>query len=191
MKPRSDSALFKLSEDQQAQVHDWLVTVGYLQTQKNVAASPPDGFGLKTHFASLHRFFVRYTQEHQQENFAQAAELLQTNSGYGDPNTLKNATEQAVVHSAFHLATSPQDSEAFGRLTRWLAKQKKLELTQEYLALARQRLALEREKFECNVAALALEHADALQPIADDTKLDDAAKIRRARERVFGPNLPD
>ena len=43
-KTRSDSLLSQLTEDQQAQVYDWLMTIGYTKTLQKLAQPPPDGF---------------------------------------------------------------------------------------------------------------------------------------------------
>ena len=59
LKPRSDSRLFHLSEENQAQVYDWIITFGYHKTKDRLAEPPPVGFGLATHINSLQRFFLR------------------------------------------------------------------------------------------------------------------------------------
>src|SRR3954462_14367721 len=54
---RSDAALSKLNEDQQADLFDWLTTDTYDVVLKRIAQPPPDGFGIKTHLNSLYRFY--------------------------------------------------------------------------------------------------------------------------------------
>jgi hypothetical protein len=54
---RSDAALSKLTEEQQADLFDWLTTDTYDVVLKRIAQPPPDGFGIKTHINSLYRFY--------------------------------------------------------------------------------------------------------------------------------------
>src|SRR5688572_15863645 len=134
MKIRSDSPLAQLSEDKQAQVYDWLQTLGYTKTIEKLAQPEPDGFGLKTHRASLHRFFVRYTMEVKQNDVSDAAELI---SNPQSAPVLQSGAAEAMHQAAFQLATSPHDLESFTQLSRWLTKQQYLKVSQEHLALSR------------------------------------------------------
>src|SRR6476661_3421979 len=54
---RSDAALFALTEEQQADLFDWLTTDTYDVVLKRIAQPPPEGFGIKTHINSLYRFY--------------------------------------------------------------------------------------------------------------------------------------
>jgi hypothetical protein len=74
MTMRHDSTLSVLNEEQQAQLYDWLQNLGYTETLQKVAALPPEGFGIKTHRASLHAFFKRYAREIRTEDVAVAKE---------------------------------------------------------------------------------------------------------------------
>jgi hypothetical protein len=189
MKLRSDSLFNQLTDDQKAQIFDWLQCFGYTETIKRVAAPAPDGFGLKTHRQSLHRFYQRYSQELKPEHLETAVELSKI------PHTpeLAVGSEQAMHHTAFQLATSPVDIETFKELSRWITKHKAEEhkaayvrIADQHLALARERLALERAKFEFNAAREALNHHNQLGQILADPHADDEAKIHAARERIFG-----
>ena len=185
MKPRHDSALAQLTEEQQAQVYDWLQTLGYTESIKKIAEPAPDGFGLKTYRASLHRFYVRYTAELKNEHGQDAVEL----TGNPEPGpALVTATQDATRHIAFQIATSPHNTETFKHLSEWLTKQEYLALAREQLQVSRERLALEREKAELNAARLALKYQMALQEIIQDQSSDDEDKIRAARDLIFGPS---
>jgi hypothetical protein len=50
---RKDCALSVLSEEQQADLFDWLTTDTYDVVLRRIAQPPPDGFGIKTHINSL------------------------------------------------------------------------------------------------------------------------------------------
>ena len=187
---RSDSTLAQLTDDQQAQVFDWLQDLGYSETIKKLALPPPDGFGIKTYRASLHAFFVRYAAQLKVEHAASAAALA---VGTTCTPAFVSVSEDALHHSAFQLSTSPIDLETFKELSRWITKHKSHEqkadyvrIADEHLALARERLALEREKFQFNAAREALNHHTQLGQILADPHADDEAKIHAARERIFG-----
>jgi hypothetical protein len=98
---------------------------------------------------------------------------------------LHSTPRSTLQAKALQLATLPNiDLASFRALARFTSRH-------EALALERERLALKRKEFEFNAARTAIEHAWELQEIAREPELDDEDKIRRARERVFGPNLPD
>ena len=74
MKPHYDNVLLQLTEEQQATVYDWLMTLGYTKTLQKLKQPPPDGLGLKTHRSCLHRFFKHYQQQVRPEDVAAAKE---------------------------------------------------------------------------------------------------------------------
>jgi len=55
----------------------------------------------------------------------------------------------------------------------------------------KQRLELDTKKFQFNAARSALQHFLDLQLIIQNQTLDDEDKIRAARKKMFGENLPD
>lgn len=190
MKPRADSVLAQLTDEQQAQVYDWLQSLGYSETIKRVAAPAPDGFGIKTYRQSLHRFYLQYS-EHLKSEHIQTAVTLHAGSPHG--STLAAGSEEAMHHAAFQFSTSPLDIDHFKELSRWITKYKSHDLKKQYLriaedhlALARERLALEREKFQFNAARQALLHHQKLGEILSDSSVDDESKIHAARKQLFG-----
>ena len=74
MKLRNDSTLSALTEEQQAQLYEWIQTLGYTETLNKVAAQRPDGFGLTTHRATLLGFFKRYQEQARTEDITAAKE---------------------------------------------------------------------------------------------------------------------
>ena len=190
MKFRSDSTFAHLTEEQQAQVYDWLLTIGYDETINRLAKPAPDGFGIKTFRQSLHRFFQRYSEQLKAEHVETAAALTASDQ---QGATLRGGAQEALTHTAFQLATSPMDIHGFKELGRWMAKQKSeqhqsayVRIAEQHVALARERLALERAKFEFNAAREALNHHSQLGQVLADPHADDEAKIQAARERIFG-----
>ena len=191
-KPRSDSILFQLTEEQQAQIYDWIVLIGYEKTKDRLAEPPPTGFDIKTHLCSLRRFYVRYSQTVQQEDLE-----LASPPPAGPPTAIAAATENAIHHAAFQLSAAPPDPDTFNQLSRWLNKQKAHEQKAEYiqiardnLAVARERLALDREKMELNYARLALKYALELHQINTHPGWDDEDKVRAARDKLFPKPQP-
>jgi len=96
------------------------------------------------------------------QHVADAAEVT---SGREAVRALRSATEESLDSIAFQLSTSPLDAKAFGQVSRWIMKQKAHEqkerstrIAESQLDLARQRLALERDKFEFVAARMALIH---------------------------------
>jgi hypothetical protein len=100
MKPRSDSRLFKLSADQQAQLYDWIHKLGYAKAKELAAQPPPQGFGVKTHLNSLCRFVARYTEIQQEQQFF---DILHCASGHLHPQALR-AAETMAHQMAFDIA---------------------------------------------------------------------------------------
>lgn len=189
-KPRIDSVLFQLTEEQQAQVYDWLHSLGYERTREKLAQPPPEGFGIRTYDPSLRRFFVRYCAAiHRDDPLDDVAPA-------DSPHGLQ-AAEKAAHLSAFELATDPANPDSFAKATRWIGRQKShdlklryLKIAEDQLALAKQRLALDREKMELNASRMALKNMLKLQEIYRTPNLDDEDKIRAARLHLFG-SAPD
>jgi hypothetical protein len=191
---RRDSFLNQLTAQQQDTLYDWLQGDSYPTVQKRVATPAPEGFGIHVHITSLKRFFRKRTEELR----AAAAEELRMEAKSETPPSFSEAAADSIQYMAYDIATSGGPAANFNDLSRWLVRNKTLQLkeaylrvAQEHLALAKEQLALEKKKFEFNAARLALEHAHDLNQIAHQPNLDDEDKIRRAREKLFGPNLPD
>jgi hypothetical protein len=100
MKPRSDSRLFKLSVEQQAQLYDWIHKLGYVKAKELAALPPPDGFGIKTYLNSLCRFVARYSEMQKEREFFN---ILRCASGELHPQMLR-AAETMAHQMAFNLA---------------------------------------------------------------------------------------
>lgn len=142
MKPRSDSVLFKLTAPQQAQLYEWITTLGYKKARDRAALPPPEGFGVKTHLNSLHRFVLRYSDLIKEREFM---DILR-NAGNDPDQPFTHATENYAQYLAFQLATSPDACANFGRLARWIGGMKQDQYRGARLELARQRLELDDRK---------------------------------------------
>ena len=184
-KPRPEAILHQLQPDEQEQVLFWLDSVGYRETLKLLANPRPEGFGIKTHLCSLYRFAAKHRHQEHESLAELAADYSQLNT---TTPQFDNATATALREAAFELASSSHlDSDKFKSVARWVLKLRDQEHHEATLALEREKLALEREKFQYNAAREALLHLDALRDIMSDNTRDDEDRILAAREKLFGP----
>ena len=190
MKVSPRSPLASLSEQDQAKLVSWLDLHRTEDVIAMVAAPPPEGFGIETHITTLRRFYVRYQNQHRKEDSDLAAEIVTSMEPYR--RQFHQATLTTIEKIAFDLATSPKPRiTQFKALSRWLTKMADQDQKLHCLELARERLNLEKMKFEFNSARAALMHLVPLQEIAENKSLDDEDKIRAARKQIFGDSAPD
>src|SRR5687767_1923410 len=183
------SPLANLSIEQKEQLLAWLELHPMREVLEKVAAPAPDGFGIKTYPTTLRRFFARYRVTEPNENSELVNHLLKT---VDTSSNVDSATAHSVRQIAFELSNSPGiTAKQFKTLSRWVLRMRDQEHADQHLALARERLALERAKFEFNAAREALNHHTQLGQILTDPSADDEAKIQAARERIFGKESID
>jgi hypothetical protein len=89
---RSHAALSVLTEEQQADLFDWLTTDTYDVVLKRIAQPPPDGFGVKTHINSLYRFYEQRQAQFRAHDLAALAakELIGSDSVLSVNSVVKN-----------------------------------------------------------------------------------------------------
>jgi hypothetical protein len=205
---RSDAALSVLTEEQQADLFDWLTAGTYESVLKRIAQPPPGGFGIKTHINSLYRF---YEQRQAQIRALDLANIVADGEGratisgpHGErgAGSFIQAATTAFAHSTYILSNSPLNPATYRSLSRTLhqhediaVKREYLDVARQQLALARERLQLERTQFEYNAARAAIALLPELIAIDQMTGIDDEAKIWRVRDRLFGASplspMPD
>jgi hypothetical protein len=202
---RSDAALSKLTEEQQADLFDWLTIDTYDVVLKRIAKPAPDGFGIKTHINSLYRFYEqRQAAIRAADLTALSSKELASDSVPSVTSVVKNseptqslpfllAAKSAFSHSTYVLANSPLTPATYRAVARTLHQHEDISVKREYLDIARQQLALSRERlqfdraqFEYNAARAALAILPELIAIDQMTDIDDEAKIWRVRDRLFG-----
>lgn len=169
---RSDAALSVLTEEQQADLFDWLTTDTYDVVLKRIAQPPPDGFGIKTHINSLYRFYeqrqaairahdlaalVKREGESPLEPTSSSAppqDSENTQSSALSPQSCENAqsffnaSQIAFSHSTYVLANSPLNPATYRAVSRTLHQHADISVKREYLDVARQQLALARERLQ-------------------------------------------
>jgi hypothetical protein len=224
---RKDCALSKLTDEQQADLFDWLSTDTYESILNRIAQPVPDGFGIKTHINSLHRFYQQRQAAIRALDLANLSSALvqtqhpalstQNYSPTQDPtlspqsfentqssvlstqhcenaNPFYEAAHAAFSHSTYILANSPLTSATYRAVSRTLHQHEDISVKREFLDVARQQLALGRERlqfdktqFEYNAARAALTILPELIAIDQTHDIDDEAKIWKVRDRLFGP----
>jgi hypothetical protein len=210
---RKDCALSKLTEEQQADLFDWLTTDTYDVVLKRIAQPPPQGLGIKTHINSLYRFYEQRqaairahdlaalsTQNPPEPSNAPSPQdcgevpIPIGKSSVLRPQSFYDAAQVAFSHSTYILANSPLTPATYRAVSRTLHQHEDISVKRQYLDVARQQLALSRERlqfdraqFEYNAARAALAILPELIAIDQLTDVDDEAKIWRVRDRLFGP----
>jgi hypothetical protein len=192
-KLRMDSTFSILTADQQSQLYDWLLADTGPNVQKRLAEPPPVGFGLHASLDSIGRFFRKRRADLRTGEIAELTSALSPQ----DAQKFQTAAAEAFAHNAYEIAHAPDPAKTFAPLARWFAdhennllKREYIELAKEQLALARERLNHQRRVFEFNAARAALSALCDLQQIADHPQMDDEQKVWAARTHLFGA-LPD
>src|SRR6187399_966729 len=103
-KPRPESLYCRLTDDQRAQLYDWILTLGYPKTKERIALPEPEGFSLKVHLSSLHAFYLRYAAEQDVAQLGVASEITNAETSELFPRAL-----QAAHAGAFRLSANPFD----------------------------------------------------------------------------------
>jgi hypothetical protein len=190
MKINFSSPLAELSKEDHATLITWLERNPVKDVINMVARPKPEGFGIKTHITTLRRFYARYEQQQRQEDYELAKELSKTPPL--EAAAIREATIVTLQKRAFDMAITPNAKLGqFKALTKWCTKLCDHEHRAEMINITKEKLALDRTKFEFNAARAALLHFKPLQKIAEDKSLDDESKIRAAREAMFGTAVSD
>lgn len=182
-KPRSDSKLDALPREQREKLAEWYGLRDdpplALKKIRDLLASE---FGVATSVSSLSDFYPKIAADvllaRREQAVTTADELAKAASE--TPGQFDEASIDLLKQRTFELlvkqCASPKDVKAlFGLVLQSRAQ----ELEQKQLQLA-------REKFEFDAAAAALKELPALKKIAGDRSLDQQAKLRAVRERLFG-----
>jgi hypothetical protein len=197
MKPRSDSALAKLTDDQRDQLYDWLAEYSYREVIAMAAKSLPEGFGVVFHKTTLVRF---YSQKRRDRHIEQLAVAIAGQSISADESKLIAETAVELAHAAYEMSQGPVTPVNFNNLSRALHRKEtadlrrsQVEINQQQLALNKDRVALEQKRleleirhFEFNAAEQAARHATELKDITADSTLNDHDKYLAARNVLFG-----
>lgn len=170
-KPRSDSKLDSLSEEQHAQLAEWLTVenVSYAEAKKRCA----EQFGITTSLAALQSFYSRFAAPWK---FARSREQADTIAELME-GKFDAASIQRARQLAFESMVGPRpDLDAAKALMKIVGDSAKL-------ALAQEKVSLEARKVK--LLELKAAQADSARAIAGDQALTAEEKELRIRQ-VFG-----
>jgi hypothetical protein len=174
-KPRSDSKLDYLSEEQQQKLCEWLLTPGltYERVRSMMREDPPDGFGVHTNTAALSQFYQRYVSAYIIQRRAQAVGVAKEvgEALKKTPGNFSPATIDALEQKAFELANSPLiDPRSINNIFTLVLKAREQSLKERDIDIKLRRLEmLEKQTNEAKATA-------------SDSKLNAAQKAERIRE---------
>jgi hypothetical protein len=178
MKPKSKLET-KLSELQQAELAEWLLTgMPYHRAQERVAKD----FGLSVSVSAFTPFWERVCVPQLICRRSQQRVAAEVRAGEAEKNPAKfaEATLDALQERAMQLANSPQsDPKEVKAIYALILKARDQELTT-------QQMQLDREKFEFDAAEACLKKLPELKSIASNPKLDQQSKIQAIRQKLFG-----
>lgn len=169
-RPRSDTAVRRLTPEQRAKVDAWLFDEQL--PYRAVAARCLQELGIKLSTAGLCRYF---RQELPHRNRPQP-------SGSAGYLTLLEKLNDAALRAAEHIELDNDP--------RRLAEFARILVAARNEASHALRACTTRQKFEFDAATACLIHQVKMQCIAADESLDDCQRILKIREELFGPNLP-
>ena len=179
-KRRSDSQLDRaLSGPQKAELEKWLIAnMGYEEAAALVAKE----FKVATSASAVGRFWQSYVAPRRLVRRARSAQMANdmVEEIASKPGQWDEPLKDALKETAFNLLQQPNPStEDVMFIMGCVAKAKDQELKESDLKL-------KREKFELDAVKLAMKHLDALKAIKSDRTLDQAARLQKAREQLFG-----
>jgi hypothetical protein len=174
----------KLAEDQQAQLVEWMLGgTAYHQCRLLVK----EHFGL--HVKSLSAFSDFWHAVCSPALLARRARLARSSDERAEaakkqPGQFDVATIDAIKERAYQLSVSPHAKPADVRALFLL-----LQKARDH-ELAREQIALDRDRFAFNAAQACLKHLPALRQVAAQPALGERDKIEQIRALLFGPAAP-
>jgi len=182
-KPRSDSKLLNLPEEQQAQLVEWLLSgLPYHKAKELIFKE----WGIITSFAALSAFWTDVCTPALLARRQQAVSTADSVAADAAkmPGNFDAATIDAIKQKALELAISPQaHPRDIKSLFMLITKNRDQDLKAD-------QLRLDRERFEFDAAKAALAALPDLRAIAADKSLNENDRIDSIRRRLFG-QIPD
>lgn len=180
-KTRADAVLLNLPEDQQAKLADWLLS-GVPYHEAKVLAEKEFGVSVRS-LSSFSEFFSAVCAPHllarRRRALGAAGERAQEAEIHSGA-AFDAATLDALRQKAYELAESPQtDPRDVKAVMMLLLKARDQDFERE-------KLTLDRQKFEFDAAKACLEKLPELKAIATDKGLDSQQRIEQVRMKLFG-----
>lgn len=180
-KPRNDSPLDRLPENQLLALEEWLFEeqLTYDQALERLHLD----FNVRSSRSALGRFYKRVNKQRVLEGIgastntaAQVEEKFKQNPADMYAALLKRVGQIAFDQS---IELKEHDPEVIYNFTKLLIAGRKEELRA-------QAIALQRDRFEFDAAKACLKKLPELRAIAQDNKLDQDAKLKQIRLKLFG-----
>jgi len=178
-KPRSDSKLGSLPEEQQSVLCDWLLSnLPYAQIKAMIKKEFKVTVSLSAISAFYSDFCAAELIARRQRAVSTADEIAA--EATKKPGKFDAATIDALKQKAFELCINPGGNpKDVKSLFMLVLKARDQELDEQNLTLA-------RDKFQFDAAKAALDALPALREIAKDKSLSDGDKLTSARKALFG-----
>jgi len=146
-KPRTDSTLDWLPDDQREQLMDWILgRVSYRQIVERMR----DLYQVETSIRSISEYWRKYGAEHWKVRRQGALQMARdvVAEAQSHPGEFSEAAVAALEEKVFALAMDPEGSVAeLKGIVTLLIKRQDQEMRRRDLELSRERLAFDREKF--------------------------------------------
>ena len=170
-RPRSDTAVRRLTPEQRAKVDAWLFDE--LLSYEEVATRCREELGIQIAANSIGGYC-------RQEQGVRSRRKAEAGVGY---TALLEGMNQAALRAVERLE--------LGNDPKVLAEYARVLVAARQEANHSLRASTTREKFEFDAATACLVHQVRVQSIVEDEALDDGQRIMKIREELFGPDLPE
>ncbi len=170
-RPRSDTAVRRLTSEQRAKVDAWLFDE--LLSYEEVATRCREELGVTIAANSIGGYC-------RQEQGVRSRRKADAGVGY---TALLEGMNQAALRAVERLE--------LGNDPKVLAEYARVLVAARQEANHSLRASTTREKFEFDAATACLVHQVRVQSIVEDEALDDGQRIMKIREELFGPDLPE
>ncbi|QBG47833.1 hypothetical protein EGM51_10675 [Verrucomicrobia bacterium S94] len=174
-KPRSDSKLLNLPDEDQAQAYDAVKRLGYTKARLWIA----ENLGVKVSTGALHAAYQYWAQQESENRILQAVTGADAILGAAADNLprIDQAMEAALKQAAFE-AVLTKDEDGLTKLTNVLLRIQKA-------ALDEKQLELQIDRFQFDAAKAALDNVATLKSIQSDRSMSSDDKITAARRKLF------
>jgi hypothetical protein len=187
VKPRSDCKFWLLKPEQQKLVLEWLFEKNL--PCRDITARCDKQFGLYWSSSSVSGFFRRVKGDEMQDRMFETAKDAE--KIVGKLGRSPKIVTQAVKHIAAHVMYEAAIPSEPGRKpnTRLLMQGLPLLMDAEKDEREEQKLKLEREQWEFDVARTCHDHIKELAKIIANEALDEPGRLQEIRRQLFGKNL--
>ena len=168
--------LDRLNQQQREQLLTWLEIHPKKEVLERLAAPPPEGFGLRTHYASLRRFEQQACLDTRADDLRLAQALGHSPD---DLHLLKHGAAASLARAALHWCAS-LDPLRVSAGAKVLAALNRDDFRAQHLALLQQRLDLDRQRL---AALLTLKEAQLDHDLAEPL-------VRQLIDRVLNQPQP-